>query len=215
MLHASHDAVIASVRLLPLVAPHHGLRHAAAQEGVLAAALGHAAPPLVYRHVHHGGEGPADAVGRALPGGHAGGPLDGLHVPRGGQREGDGEHGLVAVYHVHAHYQRYAQPGAADGDVLQGAYLLHALHVEHAAQPAPRDVLPQGGADRVARGDVARGHQVQLPYFLLYGHLGHQLVDELVHPLLPPGLRAGEREGGGHHKNGKFAFAHSVMVCIG
>ena len=84
---------------------------------------------------------------------------------------------------IHADDEGYAQTALLDGYILQGAYLVDTLQVEHTAQlafgnqPSHLSVLSRTG------DDVASHLQIELPYLLLESHASHQLVDKLLHRL--------------------------------
>ena len=156
-----------------LVAMHHSFGYAAAEVRVFAAALADTSPATVMTDVHHRRERPAYSIGCRLTGSDSRGLLNGVHIPRAGECQWDRKDGLVAVNNIHAEQQRYAQTALLDGYALHLADRFGALEVEQTAYPALayifRHVTLAGST-----GDNIAGHrQVELPKFLLEGHLCH------------------------------------------
>ena len=196
VLHTSHHGVGGS-QIGPLIALYHGLRNATAQIGVLAAAFAHAPPPGLAADVHHGAECPGNSVGSGLNGGNAGRIADGIHVPAHRQGKGDGENGLVTVNYIHAENERDVQAALLHGDALHLLDFIHSLEVEQSAHLSGLDFAGDVAALGRAGDDFAGDGQVELPNFLLQGHLAHQVINKLVHFGLVHGICA---EGSKHQK---------------
>ena len=116
-----------------------GLGEAGADVGVLAGALGDAAPARVAGDVEHRREGEVEAGGGGLFGGEAGGLLPERRVEGAGLGERDREDGAEAVDDVEAEEERDAEAGLLDGEALGVADRLAAPEVEEAADPAGAD----------------------------------------------------------------------------
>ena len=184
VLHASHYLVIAlqlGTLVSSLVATHHGLGNGASQEWVFTVAFAGTSPTRVAANVHHRAEGPANAVGTGLGGRNARRLLHGFHVPAAGQAQGDGEHRLIAVNHIHAEQQGDAQTGIFHGKFLYVADAVHAFQVEQAAYKALLNQFGHIAALGLPGDNLARHRQVQLTDFFFHGHLAHQFRNERVH----------------------------------
>ena len=179
MLDASHYVGLA--RIVALIAPHHGPGYARAEIRVFAAAFGHAPPARIHADVYHRAVSPVDAVGTCLLGGYARRALYGQGVPAARHRQRYWEDGLVAMHHVHAHEQRYAQSRLLDGNVLQLAYLARPFHIEHTSHPARGNAFRDGRRLHRAGGYVAGHLQSELPNLFFNGHFLHERAHKLVH----------------------------------
>ena len=98
-----HFALLSDV--IPLKAPHHALRHAGVEPGILAGGLHAAAPATVPAEIDHGREGHMQSGSGSLPGGNGSNLLRQCRIEAGADRKRHREDGLVTMDHVH-HEQR-------------------------------------------------------------------------------------------------------------
>ena len=82
---------------------------------------------------------------------------------------------------IHAEQQRYAQSALLDGYALHLADRFGALEVEQTAYPALTYIFRHVTLAGSTGHDVAGYRQVELPKFLLEGHLCHQFVNKHAH----------------------------------
>ena len=164
-----------------LIAVHHGFGYAAAEVRVFAAALADTSPAAVMTHIHHRREGPAYTIGCCLAGSDLCRLLDGIHIPGAGECQRDRKDGFIAVNNIHAEQQRYTQSALLDGYALHLAYRFDPLEVEQTAYPALTYIFRHVTLAGSTGDDVAGYRQVELPKFLLEGHLCHQFVNKHAH----------------------------------
>ena len=169
-------------QVVALEAPDHGGGEHPREQGILAQALGHPAPPGIPANVHHGGEGPVDAVGRGLEGGHPGPCPDQLRVPGGSLPERNREDGPEAVDHVAPHEERDPQPALFHGDALE----LRQRARIHLVQDGPHPPLADLQGQRLGDRPFGPGDLVQLADLLGQRHAGQELPDP---GLQSPGLQ--------------------------
>ena len=181
-----------------LITVYHRFGNCSAKERVFATAFADTSPTRVAADVHHRTECPGDAVGTGFDGGNTCGFPNGCHIPGAGKSQRDGEDGFVTVYHIHAEEQGNAQTGVFHCQLLHVAYLVHSFQVEKSADEPLLDFLGYVTAFGLPGSDFTGNGQVQLPYFLLYGHSLHQGIDKAVH-ILRRFLRL---HGGGAYKGG-------------
>ena len=176
MLHAGHHVLRT---IVPLIAAHHRLGNPAAEEGILATALGDTTPAGIEGDIHHRAVGPADTVGSRLLRSDTSPLLYGLQVPAARLRQRNGEHGLIAMHHVHTDNQWDGQSALQSG-ILQVSDVFIPLHVKNSPHFALSNLLKSWTVFLDTCCNRSRRHQVQLAEFLFDGHLRHQVADELV-----------------------------------
>ncbi|OQB94374.1 MAG: hypothetical protein BWX86_01485 [Verrucomicrobia bacterium ADurb.Bin122] len=172
MFEAGDHAVGPAV-IVALETAHGGRGDEAAEIGILAIALGDAAPARVTRDVDHRRKRPIDADDGGFEGGHRAETLDERGVPRAGEAERDRVRGAETVDRIEAEDERDAEARLLDGEALQAvAQIGIGRHAEEGAELAGGD---EGGVLFVAR----IGHQLlqELADAFLARHAGEQVGD--------------------------------------
>ncbi len=191
MLRRRSDGVGES-KVFALEASHLGPREFARDIGVLAGALGDAAPARIAGDVEHGRENHRDAVTRRLRRRRCGRRRPEPGIEGAGFAERNGEHGFVPMQHVEADEQRDAETALRDGGSLDRADSLRAPEVQQGADAPGANVGADVRGDDRPRHRITAGRHGELADLFLKRH-GCDELGDLVHwpPLpTPRGLRA-------------------------
>ena len=179
-------------KVLALKAPHLGLRHAHADESVLARTLRASSPARIPCDVEHGRERHGQPIGRRFLGGLARGEGPQIWLERRRLTERNGKDRAVAVHDVECEQQRNTEPRLLDGQTLHLADVIGTREIQQIADCARPDRLRgvtgdgrtrrtgrtgrTGGTGGARNGKSRRGHG-ELAEFFSQRHFANEPVD--------------------------------------